>query len=58
MRNREEAKERFANLIRITPEIPLDITDIYLYPNRALLNLNLEPLTQYTIEIASYDVGF
>ncbi|MDR1988152.1 MAG: hypothetical protein LBQ24_05445 [Candidatus Peribacteria bacterium] len=56
MENREEAKERLANLIQISPyEFDVAPNDIYLYPNKAILNLNLAPLTEYSISLASFE---
>jgi hypothetical protein len=43
-------------LIEISPydyEINYE-EDIYLYPERAVLNLNLEPKTEYTITLKSF----
>jgi hypothetical protein len=56
LKNREEAKERLLKLIQISPyEFGIDTSDVYLYPNRAILNLNLTPLTEYSISLASFE---
>jgi hypothetical protein len=56
LKNREEAKERLLNLIQISPyKFGIDTSDVYLYPNRAILNLHLAPLTEYSISLASFE---
>jgi hypothetical protein len=44
-----------ANLIEISPKIKVEIDDIYIYPKKAILNLDLAPLTEYSISLASFE---
>lgn len=52
--NRVEAKKRLFNLIEIEPKVNFTIDDIYLYPNKAILNLPLQPLTEYKIKLKPF----
>lgn len=55
IQNRVDAKKRLVGLFQIAPEIEVNINDIYLYPRKAILNLNLEPLTEYTVSLLPYE---
>lgn len=54
IKNRIEAKKRLLKLIDIKPKVKLSIDDIYLYKNKAILNYNLDSLTQYKINLLSF----
>jgi hypothetical protein len=56
LQNREEAKILLLNLIETSPKLDYEILleDIYIYPRKAILNLNLEPKTEYTISLKSF----
>jgi hypothetical protein len=53
--NRIQAKKRLAKLIEITPNVEFDYKDIILYQNKAIINLNLKPLSEYRISLKSFD---
>ncbi|MDD3794035.1 MAG: alpha-2-macroglobulin family protein [Candidatus Gracilibacteria bacterium] len=55
LKNREEVKLRFQKLISIEPKVEIAIDDIFLYKNKIILNLNLEPLKEYKIKLNSFD---
>lgn len=55
LKNREEVKLRFQKLISIEPKVEFAIDDIFLYKNKIILNLNLEPLKEYKIKLNSFD---
>lgn len=53
--NRLAAKKRLIDLIEIEPSIEINLDDVYLYPQRAILNLALEPTSSYTIGLLPYE---
>lgn len=55
--NRIEAKNRLKNLISFEWDINLEIDDIYIYQNRAILNANLLPQTKYNLLLKSFDTS-
>jgi len=57
LKNREEAKIRLIKLLEIDPKVEIAIDDVYLYTNKAIINLNLQPLTEYKIKLSSFDTS-
>lgn len=55
--NRVEAKNRFLSFIDISPKLDYDINDLVLYPNKAILSLPLNPLTNYDIKFKNYSLS-
>jgi len=57
LKNREEAKMRLIKLLEINPKVEIALEDVYLYTNKAIINLNLQPLTEYKIKLSSFDTS-
>lgn len=57
LKNREEAKIRLIKLLEINPKVEIALEDVYLYTNKAIINLNLEPLKEYKIKLSSFDTS-
>ncbi len=57
LKNREEAKNRLIKLLEINPKVEISLEDVYLYTNKAIINLNLEPLKEYKIKLSSFDTS-
>ena len=55
LKNREEVKTRLLNLIVLDPKVTIPLEDVYIYKNRLILNVSLEPLKEYKIKLASFD---
>ncbi|MDD3144972.1 MAG: MG2 domain-containing protein [Candidatus Gracilibacteria bacterium] len=55
LKNRDEAKTRLVKLLEIEPKIDIRLEDVYLYKNKAILNLALEPLKEYKIKLIPFD---
>jgi len=55
--NRSNAKQRLLSLIEISPKVDITYEDVTLYKNRAILNYNLEPNTEYKINILPFDTN-
>jgi len=53
--NRINAKKRLISLLDISPKVDLTIDDIVLYKKRAILNLDLKPVTEYKFKLKSID---
>lgn len=53
--NRIKAKQRLLELLEIKPQVDFSLDDIVLYPKKAILYLNLKPLTEYKFSLKSFE---
>ncbi|USN58655.1 MAG: hypothetical protein H6767_00615 [Candidatus Peribacteria bacterium] len=54
MQNRIDAKNRLLSLLHIEPNVAVTHEDVVLYPERAILYLPLQPLTEYKVSILPF----
>ncbi|MDD2907509.1 MAG: alpha-2-macroglobulin family protein [Candidatus Gracilibacteria bacterium] len=57
LKNRNDAKARLVKLLEIEPKMDIALEDVYLYKNKAILNLALEPLKDYKIRLIPFDTS-
>jgi len=53
--HRTKAKQRFIDLLDISPSVEISVDDVVLYPKSGILFLDLEPETEYSFSLKDYD---
>ncbi len=54
--NKEKAKQRLVSLLKINNWVKISTKNIILYENKAIVYLDLKPLTEYTISLSSFAI--